>query len=173
VLQSLSYVAPLFFLKQGPWPFLDTGCSDSINWSSMGWDQGKHCTNVFVCLCLTVVQSVMLVRYAVSRTAYYVCILVYTWLIYLLIVCCISYGRSQVHLRTSLLPSRWSCSYVAASFDNFIISTVCLSKLRQTEAVGHYSNYVLLRIVRLTIETNALTGIYPSFDTLSTSIHSS
>ena len=25
--------------------------------------------------------------------------------------------------------------------------------------MGHYSNYILLRIVRLTIETNAVTGI--------------
>ena len=56
---------------------------------------------------------------------------------------------------------------------HFNISTVRISKLRQTRAVGHYSNYVLLRIVRLTIETNALTGIYPSFDSLSTSIYSS
>lgn len=41
-------------------------------------------------------------------------------------------------------------------------------KLRQAQAVGQFSNYILLRVVRLTIETNAVTGKYHSINVLST-----
>ena len=41
------------------------------------------------------------------------------------------------------------------------MTIVRFQKLRQAQAVGHYSNYILLRVVRLTVETNMLTGIYP------------
>jgi hypothetical protein len=67
------------------------------------------------------IKSVMLVRYAVSRTAYYL----------------------------------WS---LPSALADILIAITMIVLLRQTEAVGHYSNYVLLRIVRLTIETNALTA---------------
>jgi hypothetical protein len=49
--------------------------------------------------------------------------------------------------------------------------TDCLQKLRQTSAKGHFPNYILLRVVRLTIETNALTGIYTSINSLTTFVH--
>jgi hypothetical protein len=38
----------------------------------MGWDYGKHYFIVFGCPFLTVIQSVVLGRYAVSKPAYYV-----------------------------------------------------------------------------------------------------
>lgn len=34
--------------------------------------------------------------------------------------------------------------------------------------MGQFSNYILLRVVRLTIETNAVTGKYHSINVLST-----
>jgi hypothetical protein len=49
-----------------------------------------------------------------------------------------------------------------------------LKKLRQTTRVdseSQFPNYVLLRVVRLTIETNMLTGIYPLINPLSTFVH--
>jgi hypothetical protein len=49
-----------------------------------------------------------------------------------------------------------------------------LTKLRQTTRVdseGQFPNYVLLRVVRLTIETNTLTGIYPLINPFSTFVH--
>ncbi len=50
--------------------------------------------------------------------------------------------------------------------------TDCLQKLRQTtSAKGHFPNYILLRVVRLTIETNALTGIYTLINSLTTFVH--
>ncbi len=51
-----------------------------------------------------------------------------------------------------------------------ISQLLAFQQLRQVKAVGQYSNYVLLRIVRLTIETNALTGTYFLINTLWTSI---
>jgi hypothetical protein len=50
------------------------------------------------------------------------------------------------------------------------MTIVRFQKLRQAQAVGHYSNYILLRVVRLTVETNMLTGIYP-FDEPLIDIH--
>jgi hypothetical protein len=49
-----------------------------------------------------------------------------------------------------------------------------LQKLRQTTTVdseGHFPNYILFRVVRLTIETNSLTGVYPLVYRLTTFIH--
>jgi hypothetical protein len=61
---------------------------------------------------------------------------------------------------------------VAAPLWHFNTSIGRLKKLRQTtRAEGQFPNYVLLRVVRLTIETNALTGMYPLINPLSTPVH--
>lgn len=46
-----------------------------------------------------------------------------------------------------------------------------LQKLRQARRIDdHFPNYILLRVVRITIETNTLTGVYPLVDRLTTLI---
>jgi hypothetical protein len=84
----------------------NTGFSRPIGWSSLGWDCGKHYTITFECPCLTAFQSVVLERYAVSKTALYVRTPVSSVSSYQLIGCCISYGRSRVQLWTFSLPSQ-------------------------------------------------------------------
>lgn len=47
-----------------------------------------------------------------------------------------------------------------------------LQKLRQATTVeGHFPNYILLRVVRLTIETNTLTGVYSLINCLTMFVH--
>jgi hypothetical protein len=67
------------------------------------WQALYHCFRVS---CLTAFQSVILGRYAVSKTALYVRNPVSSGSPHRLIVYCISYGRSRVHLRTFSLPSQ-------------------------------------------------------------------
>jgi hypothetical protein len=55
-------------------------------------------------------------------------------------------------------------------FDTLITGN--LQKLRQTTTVeSHFPNYILLRVVRLTIETNTLTGVYPLINCSTTFVH--
>ena len=42
--------------------------------------------------------------------------------------------------------------------------------LRARDNEGQFSSFVMIRVVRLTIETNALTGIFPSSNSTSTNI---
>ncbi|KAF8489810.1 hypothetical protein F5888DRAFT_1869716 [Russula emetica] len=84
-----------------------------------------------------------------------------------------------VKANISVMLGRYAVSKAAyylwslpSALADILIAITMIVLLRQTRAIGHYSNYVLLRIVRLTVETNALTGIYPSFDTSSTFIYS-
>ncbi|KAI0280493.1 hypothetical protein BGY98DRAFT_1060727 [Russula aff. rugulosa BPL654] len=65
----------------------------------------------------------------------------------------------------SLVLGRYAVSKVAyyfwslpSAFADILIAITMIVLLRQSRAIGHYSSYVLLRIVRLTIETNALTA---------------
>jgi len=49
----------------------------------------------------------------------------------------------------------WS---LPAAISDILIAIAMIVLLRQAKTVGKYSNYILLRIVRLTVETNALTA---------------
>ncbi|KAF8470495.1 hypothetical protein DFH94DRAFT_212701 [Russula ochroleuca] len=61
-------------------------------------------------------------------------------------------GRYAVS-RTALFL--WS---LPSALADILIAIAMTVLLRQAQAVGHYSNYILLRVVRLTVETNTLTA---------------
>ncbi|KAH9989961.1 hypothetical protein BJV77DRAFT_1069224 [Russula vinacea] len=104
------------------WPCIIIAIVGAVQSTGAAWGGIKaRFTIILARPCLTVVQSLTLGRYAVSRTALFL----------------------------------WS---LPSALADILIAIAMTVLLRQAQAVGHYSNYILLRVVRLTVETNMLTA---------------